>query len=82
VRPRMAWPARRRLRALGWVRGIGARLATDRGESSAVSHGGWLVVALLLVVAFVVFALGPGGPWLAGVTHGITHIQPPPIPTT
>jgi hypothetical protein len=58
------------------------RLVANLGESTSVSHAGWLVVALLLVVVFLIFALGPGQTWLKGLTSGITNIQPPTIPTT
>lgn len=58
------------------------RLVANLGESTSVSHAGWLVVALFLVGAFIVFALGPGQTWLASLTSGITSIKPPTTVST
>lgn len=58
------------------------RWAAATGEASSVSHAGWLVVSLLLVAAFLVWVLGPGQPWLRGITSGITQLKPPPNVST
>ena len=58
------------------------RLVANLGESTSVSHAGWLVVALFLVGAFIAFALGPGQVWLASLTSSITNIKPPTTVST
>jgi len=53
----------------------------QRGESTATGHAGFLIVALILIAAVLVFVLGPGQSWLSSIFSSITSISPPSIPS-
>jgi len=52
-----------------------------RGESTATGHAGFLIVALILIAAVLVFVLGPGKTWMSSIFTSITSISPPSIPS-
>ena len=69
-------------RLYAWLLAQSARwVRRDGGVGTSVGNIAWIVIALVVIV-FVILALGPLKTWVTGIFSSITGIQAPSIPAT